>query len=176
MRKSRNALLASLVIAFIVASSFSLVLYSSNNPTLTIIKAENSTSNFQGSINGTFGSYFLDNFTKDTTLNKALWVKNGNALSNAETNFPVSPVNRKDSVVMPNLTFSSTSGMGMSGVDTCFEATGIQSTSSYSHSFTAEASVYATEAHANAFAFGITNLNATEGIVIFGNVTLSTFS
>ena len=170
MRKSRNALLASLVMAFIVASSFSLVLYSSNNPTLTIVKAEDSTSNFQGSINGTFGSYFLDNFTKDTTLNRSLWVINGNALSNAETNFPVSPVNRKDSVVTPNLTFSSTSGMGMSGVVTCFEATGIQSTSSYSHSFTAEASVYATEAHANAFAFGITNLNATEGIAIFGNV------
>ena len=170
MRKSRNALLASLVMAFIVASSFSLVLYSSNNPTLTIVKAEDSTSNFQGSINGTFGSYFLDNFTKDTTLNRSLWVINGNALSNAETNFPVSPVNRKDYVVTPNLTFSSTSGMGMSGVDTCFEATGIQSTSSYSHSFTAEASVYATEAHANAFAFGITNLNATEGIAIFGNV------
>ena len=121
-------------------------------------------------MNGTFGNYFLDNFTKDTTLNKSLWVINGNALSNAETNFPVSPVNRKDSVVFPTLTFSSTSGMGMSGVDTCFEATGIQSTSSYSHSFTAEASVYATEAHVNAFAFGITNLNATRGIAIFGNV------
>ena len=167
MQKSRNALLASLVIAFIVASSFSLVLYSSNTQSHTVVKAESSTAHFQDSVNGTFGSYFLDNLTKDTTLNRSLWVINGNALSNTETNFPVSPVNRKDSVVMPNLTFSSTSGMGMSGVVTCFEATGIQSTSSYSHSFTAEASVYATEAHANAFAFGITNLNATEGIVIF---------
>jgi hypothetical protein len=170
MRRNRNALLASLVIAFVVATSFSIILYPSNNPTLTIVKAEDSTAHFQDSINGTFGSYFLDNFTRDTTLNKSLWVINGNALSNAETNFPVSPVNRKDSVVTPNLTFSSTSGMGMSGVDTCFEATGIQSTSSYSHSFTAEASVYATEAHANAFAFGITNLNATKGIAIFGNI------
>jgi len=170
MRRNRNALSASLVIAFVVATSFSVILYPSNNQTLTIVKAEDSTAHFQDSINGTFGSYFLDNFTRDTTLNKSLWVINGNALSNAETNFPVSPVNRKDSVVTPNLTFSSTSGMGMSGVDTCFEATGIQSTSSYSHSFTAEASVYATEAHANAFAFGITNLNATEGIAIFGNV------
>jgi hypothetical protein len=170
MRRNRNALLASLVIAFVVATSFSVILYPSNNPTLTIVKAEDSTAHFQDSINGTFGSYFLDNFTRDTTLNKSLWVINGNALSNAETNFPVSPVNRKDSVVTPNLTFSSTSGMGMSGVDTCFEATGIQSTSSYSHSFTAEASVYATEAHANAFAFGMTNPNATKGIAIFGNV------
>ena len=170
MRRNRSALLASLVIAFIVATSFSVILHSSNNPTLTIVKAEDSTAHFQDSINGTFGNYFLDNFTNDTTLNKSLWVINGNALSNAETNFPVSPVNRKDSVITPNLTFSSTSGMGMSGVDTCFEATGIQSTSSYSHSFTAEASVYATEAHANAFAFGITNLNATKGIAIFGNV------
>lgn len=58
----------------------------------------------------------------------------------------------------------------MSGVDTCFEATGIQSTSSDLHSFTAEASAFATKAHANAFTFGITNLNATEGIAIFGNV------
>ena len=170
MRRNRNALLASVVIAFVIATSFSVILYSSNNPTLTIVKAEDSTAHFQDSVNGTFGSYFLDNFTRDTTLNKSLWVINGNALSNAETNFPVSPVNRKDSVVTPNLTFSSTSGMGMSGVDTCFEATGIQSTSSYSHSFTAEASVYATEAHANAFAFGITNLNATKGIAIFGNI------
>ena len=170
MRRNRNALLASLVIAFVVATSFSIILYPFNNPTLTIVKAEDSTAHFQDSINGTFGSYFLDNFTKDTALNKSLWVINGNALSNAETNFPVSPVNRKDYVVTPNLTFSSTSGMGMPGVDTCFEATGIQSTSSYSHSFIAEASVYATEAHANAFAFGITNLNATKGIAIFGNV------
>ena len=170
MRRNRNALLASLVIAFVVATSFSVILYSSNNPTLTIVKAEDSAAHFPDSINGTFGCYFMDNFTKDTTLNKSLWVINGNALSNAEINFPVSPVNRKDSVVTPNLTFSSTSGMGMSGVDTCFEATGIQSTSSYSHLFTAEASVYATEAHANAFAFGITNLNATKGVAIFGNV------
>ena len=156
MRRNRNALLASLVIVFVVVTSFSAILYSSNNPTLTIVKSEDSTAHFQDSVNGTFGSYFMDNFTKDTTLNKSLWVINGNALSNAETNFPVSPVNRKDSVVTPNLTFSSTSGMGMSGVDTCFEATGIQSTLSYSHSFTAEASVYATEAHANAFAVSLT--------------------
>ena len=170
MQRSRIVLLAIFVILSVVAVSFSVVLYSSNNSIITSVNSRSSAVQCPDSMNGTFGSYFLDNFTKDTTLNKSLWFINGNALSNAETNFPVSPVNRKDTVVFPTLTFSSTSGMGMSGVDTCFEAAGIQSTSSYSHSFTAEASVYATEAHANAFAFGITNLNATRGIAIFGNV------
>ena len=170
MQRSRIVLLAIFVILSVVAVSFSVVLYSPNNSITTSANSRSSAVQCPDSMNGTFGNYFLDNFTKDTTLNKSLWVINGNALSNAETNFPVSPVNRKDTVVFPTLTFSSTSGMGMSGVDTCFEATGIQSTSSYSHSFTAEASVYATEAHANAFAFGITNLNATRGIAIFGNV------
>ena len=170
MQRSRIVLLAIFVILSVVAVSFSVVLYSPNNSITTSANSRSSAVQCPDSMNGTFGNYFLDNFTKDATLNKSLWVINGNALSNAETNFPVSPVNRKDSVVTPNLNFSSTSGMGMSGVDTCFEATGIQSTSSYSHSFIAGASVYATEAHANAFAFGITNLNATEGIAIFGNV------
>ena len=170
MHRSSIVLLAIFVILSVVAVSFSIVIYSPNNTIMTGVSSRSSAVQCPDNINGTFGNYFLDNFTKDTTLNKSLWVINGNALSNAETNFPVSPVNRKDTVVFPTLTFSSTSGMGMSGVDTCFEATGIQSTSSYSHSFTAEASVYATEAHANAFAFGITNLNATKGIAIFGNV------
>lgn len=173
MQRSRIVLLAIFVILSVVAVSFSVVLYSSNNSIITSVNSRSSAVQCPDSMNGTFGSYFLDNFTKDTTLNKSLWVINGNALSNAETNFPVSPVNRKDTVVFPTLTFSSTSGMGMSGVDTCFEATGIQSTLSYSHSFTAEASVYATEAHANAFAFGITNLNATRGIAIFGNINIT---
>lgn len=93
MRKNRNALLASLVIAFVLATSFCVILYSSDNPTLALVNAENSTVHFPDSINGTFGIYFTDNFTKDTTLNKSLWVPNGNALSNVETNFPVSPVN-----------------------------------------------------------------------------------
>ena len=161
------------VILFVLSISFSGVIYSPNNSIITNANSRSSAVQCPDSMNGTFGNYFLDNFTKDTTLNKSLWVINGNALSNAETNFPVSPVNRKDTVVFPTLTFSSTSGMGMSGVDTCFEAAGIQSTSSYSHSFTAEASVYATEAHANALACGITNLNATKGIAIFGNINIT---
>ena len=173
MKRSRLILMAVFVIMFVLSISFTGVFYSSNNSSISRVDNRSSSFQFSDNINGTFGNYFLDNFTKDTTVNKSLWVINGNALSKAETNFPVSPVNRKDSVVFPDLTFSSTSGMGMSGVDTCFEATGIQSTSSYSHSFTAEASVYATEAHANAFAFGITNLNATKGIAIFGNINIT---
>ena len=173
MERSRLILMGVVVILFVLSISFSGVLYSSNNSGISRVNNRSSSIQFSDNINGTFGNYFLDNFTKDTAVNKSLWVINGNALSKAETNFPVSPVNRKDSVVSPDLTFSSTSGMGMSGVNTCFEATGIQSTSSYSHSFTAEASVYATEAHANAFAFGITNLNANKGIAIFGNVNVT---
>ena len=96
MQRSRIVLLAIFVILSVVAVSFSVVLYSPNNSITTSANSRSSAVQCPDSMNGTFGNYFLDNFTKDTTLNKSLWVINGNALSNAETNFPVSPEKESD--------------------------------------------------------------------------------
>ncbi len=114
-------------------------------------------------------SVFFDNFTNDTNLNTQMWEVNGPAQTIAETNFS-SPSN---TVVQPSLSFSPDSGMEMSGVTGSYEATGIQSNRTFSGAFVARASVYASEAHANPFIFGITSMNGSQGIAIVGNMNSS---
>ena len=78
MRRNRNGLLAGLVIAFVVATSFSVILYSSNNPTLTIVKAESSTAHLPDSINGTFDIYLMVTVQSDVPhfyADAALWTE-----------------------------------------------------------------------------------------------------
>ena len=170
MKSNRIRLFVLVILSIMILSSFYVLSYRPDNRGGNVIYTETSESQASNNLNGTFGGYFLDNFTKDSQLNSSLWVVNGKALSTAESNFPSDPANPPAAIVTPYLNFSSNRGMGMTGVNSTFEAGGIQSVSAFSHAFTAEASVYATVAHANPFTFGITNLNGTQGIAIMGNV------
>lgn len=170
MKNNRIRLLVLVILSIVLLSSFYALTYKPDTIRGNAVDIPGSESLKTNDLNGTFGSYFLDNFTKDSQLNSSLWVVNGKALSTAETNFPSDPANPPAAIIIPYLNFSGTRGMGMTGVNSTFEAGGIQSVSSFSHAFTAEASVFATEAHANPFTFGITNMNGTQGIAIMGNV------
>ncbi|MGC8516191.1 MAG: hypothetical protein ACP5OC_08695, partial [Thermoplasmata archaeon] len=67
MQRFRIVLLAIFIIAFVVAASFSALLYHTNNSYATNVNIKSSSIQISDGLNGTLGNYFLDNFTKDST-------------------------------------------------------------------------------------------------------------
>jgi|GEM_PF-4558654 len=111
-------------------------------------------------------SSLTDNFANDSSLDTTLWQVNGPAATAFEVGLSSPP----NSIITPDLTFSSTSGMQISGVNGTYQAAGIQSVESFSGPFTVRASVTGIEANANPFVLGITNSNASQNIEIAGNL------
>ena len=115
------------------------------------------------------GPLLQDNFLSDASLNTLLWKINGPAA----TAFEVGLSSPQNSVVAPNLTFSDTTGMQLSGVDGTYQAAAIQSLQAFIGPFTATATVTGIEANANPFVFGISNGNASQNVELAGNINPS---
>jgi hypothetical protein len=116
------------------------------------------------------GTALSDDFTSDTSLNTSLWQINGpvgtavaNAWQSQDGGYAVSIIN-------PTLTFSSATGMGISGVSSNFQISTIQSLSSFSAPFTLQASVMSTLAYADSFALWISSSDGNHGVGIDGNL------
>jgi hypothetical protein len=83
----------------------------------------------------------VDNFTKDTRLKTGLWTKNStflNSLAAASSSPPAL-------FIVPQLSFSSESGMQMSGPTEDYQTTGVQSHKTFTPPFTVVAYVTPTQ-------------------------------
>ncbi|HYB79275.1 MAG TPA: carboxypeptidase-like regulatory domain-containing protein [Thermoplasmata archaeon] len=111
------------------------------------------------------GTVFSDNFSQDRSLNPALWQINGSAAANfssADCGGPCTFVN-----LTP--TFSS-AGMEIANIDGSSEAGSISSVQDFTPPFTATAMVEGTISNGHTFIFAVTNLNATAGVQMTGNL------
>jgi len=84
-----KSLFVLIILLVMIFSSFYVLAYRPNSNEMNVLYTENSGSQVSDNLNGTFGGYFFDNFTKDSQLNTPLWVINGKALSTAESDFPL---------------------------------------------------------------------------------------
>jgi hypothetical protein len=109
----------------------------------------------------------LDNFTKDTKLNTKLWT----ARSSFLTSLAAASSSPPASFVPPQLSFSSQSGMQMTGPTQDYETTGVQSLSTFAPPFTVVTYVTPTEGTANPFGIFLANAELTDFLTITANVS-----
>lgn len=102
----------------------------------------------------------VDDFTKDSSLNTALWIADGPVATAVIANFDSPPAQ----VVQPILTFSQRTGMDMQGVTGCYEQTGIQSIQSFRPPFTLTTSVIPIEIDAAPMQVIITDASGGNGL------------
>src|SRR5713101_4171545 len=115
-------------------------------------------------------SMFSDNFTRDTGLNTNLWQENGLVGRAVTSLWHAQDGGYSVTTIVPSLIFSSTDGMGVSGVTGVFQISTIDSISSFSPPFTLQATVTATEANGNPFALWIASSNGVQGLGVTGNL------
>jgi hypothetical protein len=104
---------------------------------------------------------WLDNFTKDSSLNAALWTTSSSQLSTLAGDFD-------SSLITPALSFSA-AGMNFSGVSGDYEIGGVQSQASFQPPFTLTTTVTAIQAHGNSYELFLVNANLSQWIFVAGN-------
>lgn len=110
-----------------------------------------------------------DDFRLDTSLNSDIWQVNGPVGTLVGIHISDVP----NTIVTPTITFSTTYGMGISGVNRNYQAATIQSVHSFSPPFTVTANVMGTLAYAVAFLLGISTPTGNHGVVIDANLAPS---
>lgn len=108
----------------------------------------------------------LDNFAKDSGLRTKLWTKNSTfleSLAGASSSPPAS-------FIVPQLSFSSKSGMQMSGPTQDYETTGVQSLKTFTPPFTVVVYVTPIEGTADIFEIFLANSALTQFITVTADV------
>ena len=107
-----------------------------------------------------------DVFAKDSTLNSSLWQINGQAGNASGLNLD----HRNSTVVTPTISFSRSTGLGFTGVNSTYEVASIQSKMSFGPPFSLAALVQGTITHGNTFVFMVSRLDGRQGVGIQGNL------
>jgi hypothetical protein len=97
-------------------------------------------------------------------LDTAIWTVNGPAAKAALANMDTP----RARVVQPTLSFSPTTGLGMSGIDGTYEQTGIQTVTPFRPPFIVSATVMATTINAGAFQLLVTSADGGRGVALIG--------
>lgn len=108
----------------------------------------------------------VDNFTQDSGLRTKLWTKKSTflkTLARASSSPPAS-------FVIPKLSFSSTSGMQMTGPTEDYQTTGVQSLSAFTPPFTIQAYVTPTQGTADIFEIFLANSDLTQFLTVTADV------
>lgn len=111
------------------------------------------------------GTEFSDNFAQDSSLNPTLWQINGSAAANFSSVDCGGPC----TFVTLTPTFSSV-GMEIANIDGSSEVGSISSVQDFTPPFTVTAVVEGTVSNGHTFIFAVTNLNATAGVQMTGNL------
>lgn len=108
----------------------------------------------------------VDNFTQDSSLKTKLWTKSSSfldALAAASSSPPAS-------FVKPQLSFSRSSGMKMSGPTEDYQTTGVQSVKTFTPPFTVVAYVTPTQGTADIFEIFLANSDLNQFLTVTADV------
>jgi uncharacterized protein (TIGR03437 family) len=112
----------------------------------------------------------LDDFTKDASLDTAIWTTSTPTLQRLATAYVNGTANGTTTFVPPQVTFS-TSGMVFAGVNGAFLMAGIQSRQAFTPPFAVQATVQAIESHGRPAALYLATADAAKvvGAEIYSN-------